>query len=206
MTGSSFRVDTVPTPRLDLYGALLKDLQCYAQNQHSLPPAPRSALAAEQEKINKFLQYVNESFIIKGFSKYNPVPEEAVDSDVTAVFTDGPLTFGQSMSAFARFTVGCLYVSHLYIHWSLDGKFLPASDGSTGCLEVQLLINNASVAQWRQDLAEGYAGAHRAVFLPDRSAGEYAVELTARVSAGSFQLQTGGGHAAAYAKLKTRQQ
>lgn len=157
MSDTSFRVDTVPTPRLDLYGALTKDLQYYMQNKQTLPPSPRSALAAEQEKINKFMQYVNESFIIKGFSKYNPVPEQAVDSDVTAVYNDETKTFAQSFVPIARFTLQCKYVSHLYVHWALAGDFRRA-DGvaeGDGRLQVQLFINNQSEGLWQQDLAPG---------------------------------------------------
>ena len=194
MSDTSFRVDTVPTPRLDLYGALTKDLQYYMQNKQTLPPIPRSALAAEQEKINKFMQYVNESFIIKGFSKYNPVPEQAVDS--------------QSFVPIARFTLQCKYVSHLYVHWTLAGDYRRA-DGvaeGDGRLQVQLFINNQSEGLWQQDLAPGKRSLCQALFLPNRTAGSYAVEVLARVDMGSLQVSPGGAHAAGYAKLKTTQQ
>ena len=123
MSDTSFRVDTVPTPRLDLYGALTKDLQYYMQNKQTLPPSPRSALAAEQEKINKYMQYVNQS----------------------------------------------------------EGL-------------------------WQQDLAPGKRSLCQALFLPNRTAGSYAVEVLARVDMGSLQVSPGGAHAAGYAKLKTTQQ
>lgn len=132
MSDTSFRVDTVPTPRLDLYGALTKDLQYYMQNKQTLPPSPRSAPAAERKRINKFMQYVNESFIIKGFSKYNPVPEQAVDSDVTAVYNDETKTFAQSFVPIARFTLQCKYVSHLYVHWALAGDYRRADGRCRG--------------------------------------------------------------------------
>ena len=208
MSDTSFRVDTVPTPRLDLYGALTKDLQYYMQNKQTLPPSPRSALAAEQEKINKFMQYVNESFIIKGFSKYNPVPEQAVDSDVTAVYNDETKTFAQSFVPIARFTLQCKYVSHLYVHWTLAGDYRRA-DGvaeGDGRLQVQLFINNQSEGLWQQDLAPGKRSLCQALFLPNRTAGSYAVEVLARVDMGSLQVSPGGVGAAGYAKLKTTQQ
>ena len=64
----SFTVDVVATPHLDLCGATARDMQ-YREANGKYPAASRSAVAKEQEKLNKFLQYVNESFIIKGFSK-----------------------------------------------------------------------------------------------------------------------------------------
>lgn len=203
---SIFRVDTVPTPRLDLYAAFAKDMQYFLKNKQNLPPMQRSALAAEQEKINKFLQYVNEAFIMKGFSKYNPVPEIAVDSDVVTAFNEQQLQFGQSMEPIARFSVTCAYVSHLYIQWSLSGSMtLPPGAETNTTLQVQLFINGESAALWRQDLEAGERSLCQTVFLPDRSAGAYAVEILARVDRGSLAAPIGGAYASAYAKLKTAQ-
>ena len=65
---AGFQVDVVATPRLDLYGAAARDLS-YREANGKYPAPARSQMAKEQEKLNKFLQYVNESFIIKGFAK-----------------------------------------------------------------------------------------------------------------------------------------
>ena len=63
-----FSVDVVATPRVDLCGAAARDLN-YREANGKFPMESRSQLAKEQEKLNSFLRYVNESFIIKGFSR-----------------------------------------------------------------------------------------------------------------------------------------
>lgn len=201
---SVFRVDTVPTPRLDLYGALQKDMRYYGENHQTLPPAQLSALVAEQEKINRFLQYVNESFIMKGFSKGKPLPQTAEDSDVTAAFNQQVMVFNQQLTPIARFSVVCGYASHLYICWSLSGTVsLPAAYQSSGAvLQVQLFIDNEATALWQQTLLPGEASIGRSIFLPDRQAGSYAVEIEARMAAGSLTAPIAGAYASGFAKLK----
>lgn len=202
---SDFRVDTIPTPRIDLYGAFQRDLHYYMENEQSLPPLQRSALMVEQEKLNKFMLYVNESFIIKGFSKYNPVPEEAVDSDVVTAFNANELSVGQAHLAFGRFSLRCSHPSHLYVQFGLLGKLeLPSGVGQT-TVEVRLRVNNELVQTFTQGLSTAYAGTQGALFLPDRQKGTYSVELTAKLAAGSLVVPVNAANAACYMKLKTTQ-
>lgn len=203
MADTTFRVDTMPTPRLDLYGAFIKDLGYYTANKNTPPPQARSALAAEQEKINKFLQYVNESFIIKGFSKFNPIVEEAADADVTTAMNASPFTLAQTPTAIARINVKTAALSHLYLQWGMQGALTLLNDLTEAVLKVQLLVNAQSVYTWTVTLRPGQSAEHFALFLPDREAGEYALELTAALDVGTLTVPANGVCTAAYGKLKT---
>lgn len=93
---AGFQVDVVATPRLDLCSAAARDLS-YREANGKYPAASRSQMAKEQEKLNKFLQYVNESFIIKGFSK----GAGATQVEVSAAVTDGEVYVAKG-GAFAQ--------------------------------------------------------------------------------------------------------
>ncbi|MDR2513953.1 MAG: hypothetical protein LBD02_01950 [Christensenellaceae bacterium] len=200
----SFRVETVPTPRLDLYGAFARDLAYFMAHEQSPPPQARSALAAEQEKINKFLLYVNESFIIKGFSKYNPSAAEPADSDMLASFNSLSLNIGASPTIFAQFSLSAAAPAHLFLLFSLQGVWTPPADGS-GVLTIGLKLGNEQAASWKHSLQGSFDGAQNSIVLPNRAAGQHSIALTAALSAGQLSVPIDGAYAGGYLKLKAAQ-
>lgn len=75
-----------------------------------------------------------------------------------------------------------------------------------GRLQVQLFINNQSEGLWQQDLAPGKRSLCQALFLPNRTAGSYAVEVLARVDREAASFARRRPRLPGYAKLKTTQQ
>lgn len=68
MSNNKFTVDAVPTPVLNLASAMESDMR-YLQNNGKMPPLGKSQVKQLEEQLNDFLKYVNESFILKGFTK-----------------------------------------------------------------------------------------------------------------------------------------
>lgn len=69
MSNNKFTVDAVPTPRINLAGAFESDLGYYMKNGNRLPPLGKSQLKQLEEQLNDYLKFLNESFILKGFTK-----------------------------------------------------------------------------------------------------------------------------------------
>jgi hypothetical protein len=197
-----FRVEIVPTPRLDLYGAFARDIAYFMAHEQSPPPQARSALAAEQEKINKFLLYVNESFIIKGFSKHNPSAAEPMDSDMLASFNSLSLNIGPSATNFAQFSLSAGAPAHLFLFFSLSGVWTPPAPGDSSVLTIGLMLGGERAASWKHSLQGSFDGAQNTIALPNRAAGAHSIAFTAALSAGQLSVPIDGAYAGGYLKLK----
>lgn len=175
---SRFQVDVVATPRLDLCGAAAKDLS-YRDANGKYPMASRSQMAKEQEKLNKFLQYVNESFIIKGFSKSSTSKDEGGTKSLTARNTSEELWLvGESINV-CNFTLSHGDDAQILMLINISGEGYRLSSAQP-VVHVRIMENNSQVAQFTQ-AAEGFFTMSVPFLLGNRSAGVTQVQVLAHV-------------------------
>ena len=187
-----FTVDVVATPHLDLCSATARDMQ-YRETNGRYPAASRSAVAKEQEKLNKFLQYVNESFIIKGFSKAgaqarSPVRGYTSGNSAPELLEASPLTL-------CEFALSHEENAQILLLFSLTGDSA-ATGGGAAVLTVTIKENGAAVAAFRQKL-DGVSTVASPFLLTNREKGVTNVTVEASVSGGQMALERYGAFASA---------
>ena len=185
-----FSVDIVATPRIDLCGAVTQDLQYQAANGR-FPPPQRSRLAQEQEKINKYLQYVNETFIIKGFSK-----TAKVDSLIPAATAKNgaAVSAGQEGILLAQLGLTLAFSAHVQCGFSLCGSASQEDAEIPAVLTLTTLENGSPLAVWTQTLTPGDFSFGAPLLLPDRVKGQYVLGLRASVDGGALALAKGSAY------------
>lgn len=183
-----FLVDVVATPRLDLCSAAAKDLM-YRDANGKYPMNSRSQMAKEQEKLNKFLRYVNESFIIKGFSKNSAAQQSAVQG-YTARNTAEELWMEGEEIVLCDFQISHGEGAQILVMFTLTGDGMSASS-VPALVTVSVTENNSQVAQFRQ-YADGYFTMSAPFLLANREAGVTQVKLTAAVSGGEVYVDKEG--------------
>ena len=187
-----FKVDVVATPHLDLFGAAAQDLKYYTA-AGKYPMQAKSAMAREQEKLNKFLQYVNESFIIKGFSRSAAREESGItgvstNNSVNVMLDDSPYTM-------CDFRVAHGSGAQMLVLFSLSGE--AARLGSAPAyVTVKLYEDNTETAVFRQSYPEDcYLTFGLPFLLAGRNEGVSSIRMTAQVSGGEVYLLPHGLHA-----------
>lgn len=184
-----FEVDVVATPRLDLWGAAAKDLQ-YKESNGNFPIQSRSQMAKEQEKLNKFLQYVNESFIIKGFSKSSSTEKSAVQGYASG--NSYGIVIRADETPLSTFKVTHADRSQLLSSFSLTGELVPTGSAAP-LLEVKLRENGSEMAFFKQE-GTGMVTLSAPFLLINRSGGATTVELVATVTNGFMVVAKYGGY------------
>lgn len=185
-----FQVDVVATPRLDLCGAAARDLQ-YREANGKYPMASRSQMAKEQEKLNKFLQYVNESFIIKGFAK-NRAATQSTLTGFSSENTAAELWDAQEVP------VGEFHISHgdgaqIVVLFSMTGDAMPTGS-APAVITIKIRENGSELAAFQQS-ADGIFTMSVPFLLINRSAGVTKVEVTATVAEGEVYVAKNGAFA-----------
>lgn len=191
---AGFQVDVVATPRLDLYGAAARDLS-YREANGKYPAPARSQMAKEQEKLNKFLQYVNESFIIKGFAKNSSASGSGLRG----------YSSGNTASALwqeQETTVGTFSIPHgdgaqIAVFLTVTGDGMSAAS-TPAVLTLRIRENGGELIAFQQAV-DGYFTMSAPFLLANRSAGTTQVEVVASVSGG--EVYVGKGCAFAQALL-----
>ena len=189
---AGFQVDVVATPRLDLCSAAARDLS-YREANGKYPAASRSQMAKEQEKHNKFLQYVNESFIIKGFSKGAGASGSALRG-YSSGNTAPELWDAQEV------TLGTFAIPHgdgaqIAVLFAVTGDGMPTSS-APAVLTVRIRENGGEMVAFRQAV-DGYFTMSAPFLLANRSAGATQVEVSAAVTDGEVYVAKGGAFAQA---------
>ncbi len=192
---SKFQVDVVATPHLDLCSAAAKDLNAREANGGKYPIPSRSQMAREQEKLNKFLQYVNESFIIKGFSKSASAADSSGFRGYSTVFTSEELWIeGEEAN------IGNLQISHgdgaqilLLMTLTGDGASRTATPA---LLTVHIYENDSEIAAF-QRYCDGYFTMSLPFLLANRTAGLTEVSLRGTVTGGEVYVGSNGAFAQA---------
>lgn len=185
---SRFQVDVVATPRLDLCGAAAKDL-VYRDANGKYPMASRSQMAKEQEKLNKFLQYVNESFIIKGFSK-NSASQENTLKGYTARNTSEELWIEGEEITVCQYSISHGDGAQILLMFSITGDGMRVGS-APAVLQVKVLENNSQVALFRQTV-DGYFTMSMPFLLANRSAGMTQVQVVAQIMDGEVYVAENG--------------
>ena len=188
----SFQVDVVATPRLDLCSAAAKDLS-YREANGKYPMASRSQMAKEQEKLNKFLQYVNESFIIKGFSKNS----SAAQSTVTG-FSSGntaPELWDADESTLGTFQISHGDGTQIIVLFTVTGDGMSTSS-TPAALTVKIRENGSEIAAFQQTV-DGYFTMSAPFLHINRSAGVTRVDVVATFSGGEVYVAKNGAFAQA---------
>ncbi|MGN1251216.1 MAG: hypothetical protein ACI4XW_14165 [Candidatus Spyradocola sp.] len=188
---AGFQVDVVATPRLDLCGAAARDLS-YREANGKYPAPARSQMAKEQEKLNKFLQYVNESFIIKGFAK-------------TGSASGGLRGYSSGNSAAELWqeqetTVGTFTIPHgdgaqIAVFITVTGDGMSATS-TPAVLTLHIRENGGELIAFRQAV-DGYFTMSAPFLLSNRSGGTTQVEVAASVSGGEVYVDSGCAYAQA---------
>lgn len=186
---SRFQVDVVATPRLDLCGATAKDI-AYKEANGKFPMVSRSQMAKEQEKLNKFLQYVNESFIIKGFSKNSAGQAEEGAKGYTAQNTAEELWLEGDEITVCKYSVSHGDHAQILVTFTITGDGMRLGS-EPALLQVRLLENNGQVALFRQAV-DGYFTMSVPFLLADRSAGVTQIQVLAAVTDGEVYVPENG--------------
>lgn len=186
---SRFQVDVVATPRLDLCTAAAKDL-IYRETNGKYPMASRSQMAKEQEKLNKFLQYVNESFIIKGFAKNSANADAGGTKGYTAHNTSPELWMEGEEATICDFSISHGDGAQILVMFTITGDGMSASS-TPALVEIQVLENNSRVALFKQ-YADGYFTMSVPFLLANRSAGVTKVQVKAAVVGGEVYVAENG--------------
>ena len=168
-------MDVVATPRVDLCGAAARDLN-YREANGKFPMESRSQLAKEQEKLNSFLRYVNESFIIKGFSRAS-VQERANVRGFTS---------GNSAPILQRGTATEL----------CDFDISHGDNAQLLVLSVVLTENGAQVQKFQQAIG-GWTTFSAPFLLINRAQGVTNLKVSVSVSGGEIYLDKYGAFASA---------
>ncbi len=187
-----FAVDVVATPRLDLCGATARDLN-YRDANGKFPAASRSQMAKEQEKLNKFLQYVNESFIIKGFSKASAQERSNVRGYTSG--NSAPALIRASETSLCDFQLAHGGRAQIQVTFSITGE-AAASGTAPAVLTVKILENNAQVAIFRQAVS-GVVTVSAPFLLVNRQEGVTQIAVQASVSGGELCVEKYGAFASA---------
>lgn len=82
MSNNRFTVDAVPTPNLNLAQAFEQDLQYYVKNGNKLPPLGKSQLKRIEEQLNTYLKFINEDFVLKGFTKGSVLTVQVINAGI----------------------------------------------------------------------------------------------------------------------------
>ena len=186
---SRFQVDVVATPRLDLFNATAKDL-AYREANGKYPMASRSQMAKEQEKLNKFLQYVNESFIIKGFSKNSGGQQESGTRSFTARNTSEELWFEGDEITLGNFSISHGDNAQLLVMYTITGDGMRVSNAQA-VLMVRIMENNSQVALLRQAV-DGYFTMSVPFLLANRKAGVTKIQVLAQIVDGEVYVSENG--------------
>lgn len=181
---SRFQVDVVATPRLDLCSAAAKDL-AYREANGKYPMASRSQMAKEQEKLNKFLQYVNESFIIKGFSKNSAKQEEGAKSYTAQNSSEELWLEGDEVNV-CNFSISHGDNAQILVMFSVSGDGMRVGSAQA-VLTVRLMENNGQIALFRQAV-DGYFTMSVPFLLANRTAGVTQVQVQAEIADGEVYV------------------
>lgn len=188
----SFTVDVVATPHLDLCGATARDMQ-YREANGKYPAASRSAVAKEQEKLNKFLQYVNESFIIKGFSKASVQARSPVRG-----YTSGntaPALVKETPEILCDFDLSHGENAQILVLFSITGNGA-SNPGSQAVLTCVIKENGTAAATFAQKL-DGASTISAPFLLINREKGVTNIGVEASVSGGEIAVARYGAFASA---------
>ena len=192
---AGFQVDVVATPRLDLYGAAARDLS-YREANGKYPAPARSQMAKEQEKLNKFLQYVNESFIIKGFAKNSGASGSGLRG-YSSGNTAAALWQEQEEATVGTFSIPHGDGAQIAVFLTVTGDGMSAAS-TPAMLTLRIRENGGELIAFQQAV-NGYFTMSAPFLLTNRSAGTTQVEVAASVSGG--EVYVGKGCAFAQALL-----
>lgn len=202
MSNTSFVIDAVPTPKFHLLEAFRQDMEYYMGSK-KWPPAGRSAIEREQEKLNSYMQYVNEQFIQEGFSSSNITNIIAQDTVVAGYSNNGRFTLSQSEGQGASVTVSPASKADIHIVFTLCGEYTPPDPApiAPATLAVTALLNGSTHAIWRQAMVPGYNVISIATIAAGRAKGSYNTVLRLSLSAGSMVVETGAHTAASWGHI-----
>lgn len=189
---TQFEVDVVATPRLDLCGAAAKDLQ-YRDANGKYPMASRSQMAKEQEKLNKFLQYVNESFIIKGFSRASVQERSPVRGYTSG--NSAPVLMRSTPYALCDFELSHASGTQIQVMFSITG-LAAAYDGGPAVAQIRILENGSAIATFRQEV-NGVVTVAAPFLLINRKQGVTRLGVEASISSGEIAVEKYGAFASA---------
>lgn len=187
-----FSVDVVATPRVDLCGAAARDLN-YREANGKFPMESRSQLAKEQEKLNSFLRYVNESFIIKGFSRAS-VQERANVRGFTSG-NSAPILQRGTATELCDFDISHGDNAQLLVLCTITGD-AAASGKEAAVLSVVLTENGAQVQKFQQAIG-GWTTFSAPFLLINRAQGVTNLKVSVSVSGGEIYLDKYGAFASA---------
>ena len=185
-------MDVVATPRVDLCGAATRDLN-YREANGKFPMESRSQLAKEQEKLNSFLRYVNESFIIKGFSRAS-VQERANVRGFTSG-NSAPILQRGTATELCDFDISHGDNAQLLVLCTITGD-AAASGKEAAVLSVVLTENGAQVQKFQQAIG-GWTTFSAPFLLINRAQGVTNLKVSVSVSGGEIYLDKYGAFASA---------
>ena len=183
---SAFKVDVVATPHLDLCGAVTQDLS-YREKNGKYPKEAKSQMAKEQEKLNKFLQYVNESFIIKGFT--HATEESSGFTAVTSANTAN-LVVNNLDTVLGNFEVSHGNNAQIATMFSLTGEIVPSGSAQV-VLYLTLRENNSVIKTFYLSSGSAMVTFASPFLLINRTAGLTKLNFSIKATNGRFLLNTG---------------
>ncbi len=189
---SAFKVDVVATPHLNLCGAVSQDLS-YREKNGSYPKEAKSQMAKEQEKLNKFLQYVNESFIIKGFT--HDTEDSSGFTAVTSANTAN-LVLNNMDTVLGNFELSHGDNTQIATLFSLTGEIVPTGSAQV-VATLTLKENNSVIKTFYLSSGSAMVTFSSPFLLINRTAGITRLNFSIKVTNGRFLINTGNAVASA---------
>jgi len=221
MSNLVFSIDTIPTPKIDLKNALESDVAYYIKNG-KFPPLGQSAMKKQEERLNDYLKYVNESFITDGFSSSNPEGATTLDTDVVSWMNDGQVTVGSTVYTTASMSVSPEHRANIHCLFSIVGNYTPeevttsteVTDTDTqevstvtdtsymyGTLSVEIWLDNKKKYTWKQKMVDGYNSVSNSIWFTHQSKGTHIVMIKVSCDHGSLVVAAGDHFAQAFGKI-----